>query len=417
MVGGGIIGLSIGWRLAARGVEVQVFDAWAAGGSVLPMGKQSEALPMGKQSKAGAWFVAAGMLAAGNESTWESAALGELMVESARRWPGFAAELGVELPDAGTLVVALTADDVAEAEREWARRPGHRPSPDPHSGQRPGPHSGQRPGPHPGQRPGPHPGPHPGQRPGPPPGGMVAAGELGGAAAGQRLLEVSRAKHLGPSALREAEPALSPRVRAGCHLPEDRQVDPRKVVAALRERVLVVPEKVDDLADLDADQVVVAAGVGTARLAGLPVRPVKGELLRLRGEPGLLRHVISGYADGRRVYLVPRADGEIVVGATQDERTDDVVTAGAVLELLRAATDLVPALADCAITETLVGHRPSTPDNAPLLGRLDGRTVIASGHHRNGVLLAPVTADLIADLIVTGEPDPLLAPFAPGRFT
>ena len=361
MVGGGIIGLSIAWRLASHGVEVQVFDACAAGGSALPMGKQSKAaaLPMGKQSKAGAWFVAAGMLAAGNESTWESAALGELMVESARRWPGFAAGLGVELPDAGTLVVALTADDVAEAEREWARQP----------------------------------------------------------AAGDRLLEVSRAKRLGPSALREAEPALSPRVRAGCHLPEDRQIDPRKVVAALRERVLVVPEKVDDLAGLDADQVVVAAGVGTAQLAGLPVRPVKGELLRLRGEPGLLRHVISGYADGRRVYLVPRADGEIVVGATQDERTDDTVTAGAVLDLLRAATDLVPALADCVITETLVGHRPSTPDNAPLLGRLDARTVIASGHHRNGVLLAPITADLIADLIVTGEPDPLLAPFAPGRFT
>lgn len=373
MVGGGIIGLSVAWRLASRGVDVQVFDAWAAAerpdaggaGSVVRRCKQSK---VGGGERPGAWFVAAGMLAAGNESTWESAALGELMVESARRWPGFAAELGVELPDAGTLVVALTADDAAEAEREWAHGPGW----------------------------------------------LSPGGELSGG----RCVEVSRAKRLvGPTALREAEPALSPRVRAGCHLPGDRQVDPRKVVAALRERVVVVPERVDDLAKVDAEQVVVAAGVGTATLTGLPVRPVKGELLRLRGEPGLLRHVISGYADGRRVYLVPRADGEIVVGATQEERTDDAVTAGAVLDLLRAATDLVPALADCAITEALVGHRPSTPDNAPLLGRLDDRTVIAAGHHRNGVLLAPVTADLIADLVVTGEADPLLRPFAPRRFS
>jgi glycine oxidase len=127
--------------------------------------------------------------------------------------------------------------------------------------------------------------------------------------------------------------------------------------------------------------------------------------------------VISGYADGRRVYLVPRADGEIVVGATQDERTDRIVTAGGVLELLRAAVDLVPALADCELTEALAGHRPSTPDNAPLLGRLDARTVVASGHYRNGVLLAPISADLIAELVLTGEAGPRSAPFAPGRFS
>jgi glycine oxidase len=379
VVGGGIIGLSIAWRLASRGVDVRVHDAWAefpdpaapaqsvgsvgsVGTAAAPgaPGSSGESMRMCAQSKGGgsmrmcaqskggeqpgAWFVAAGMLAAGNESTWESRELGVLMAESAKRWPAFAESLGVQVPAGGTLVVALTADDVAEAAREWER---------------------------------------------------------------QRLT---------PTSLRELEPGLSPRVRAGCHLPEDRRVDPRKVVAALRARVPVVPGKVVDLADLDADQVVVAAGTGTAALTGLPVRPVKGELLRLRGEPGLLRHVISGYADGRRVYLVPRADGEIVVGATQDERTDDAVTAGAVLDLLRAAIDLVPALADCAITEVLAGHRPSTPDNAPLLGRLDDRTVVAAGHHRNGVLLAPVTADLIADLIVTGQADPLLEPFAPGRF-
>ncbi|MFG1607361.1 FAD-dependent oxidoreductase [Actinoplanes sp. NPDC049265] len=362
VVGGGIIGLSIAWRLAGRGVDVEVHDAGVPG----------------------AWFVAAGMLAAGNEATWESRELGALMRESARRWPGFAASLGLPVPEGGTLVVALTADDAAEAGREWDRRPAGEPAGGCEWDRRPA---------------------------GEPAGGrerdrQPAAEPEGGRGGGR----------LGPSALRELEPALSPRVRAGCHLPDDRQVDPRKVVAALRERLPLVPGTVEDLGSLDADQVVVAAGTGTAALTGLPVRPVKGELLRLRGEPGLLRHVISGYADGRRVYLVPRADGEIVVGATQDERTDDTVTAGAVLDLLRAAIDLVPALADCAITETLAGHRPSTPDNAPLLGRLDDRTVVAAGHHRNGVLLAPVTADLIADLVVTGTAGPLLEPFAPGRF-
>jgi glycine oxidase len=214
------------------------------------------------------------------------------------------------------------------------------------------------------------------------------------------------------------EPALSPRVRAGVHAPGDRQVDPRLVVAALRRALggRVVARRVERLGDLDADTVVVAAGVGTAALTGLPVRPLKGQLLRLRGEPGLIRHVISGYADGRHVYLVPRADGEIVVGATQEERADHAVTAGGVLDLLRAAVDLVPGLADFELAEAIAGHRPATPDNAPLLGRLDDRTIVASGHHRNGILLAPVTADLIADLVRTGTADPLLKDFDPGRF-
>ena len=160
----------------------------------------------------------------------------------------------------------------------------------------------------------------------------------------------------------------------------------------------------------------IAAGAGTAALTGLPVRPVKGLVLRLRGAPGLLRHVISGWADGRHVYLVPRADGEVVVGATQEERADATVLAGQVLELLRAATDLVPELGECELVETVVRHRPATPDNAPLLGPYAGGVIVAAGHHRNGVLLAPVTADLIAELVATGKSAPLLDAFAPGRF-
>ncbi|GAB1689328.1 glycine oxidase ThiO [Krasilnikovia sp. M28-CT-15] len=335
IVGGGIVGLAIAWRLAQRGTRVVVHDPGPP--------------------EQGAWHVAAGMLAPGGESPFERPALGRLMAESARRWPGFATELGEQTgrdlgyDEAGTLGVALTVDDVAEASRVW------------------------------------------------------------------RHLGLNR---LGPSDLRGREPALSPRVRAGAYVPDDRQVDPRRVVDALRAALgaAVVPVAVNRLDEVRAGRVVVAAGCGTAALTGLPVRPVKGQLLRLRGEPGTFRHVVSGYADGRHVYLVPRADGEVVVGATQEERTDRTVTAGGVLDLLRAALDLVPALREFALTETMVGHRPATPDNAPLLGALDDRTVVAAGHHRNGVLLTPVTADLIADLVITGTADPLLDEFQPGRF-
>jgi glycine oxidase len=105
-----------------------------------------------------------------------------------------------------------------------------------------------------------------------------------------------------------------------------------------------------------------------------------------------------------------------VVGATQEERSDRTVTAGGVYDLLRAAIALVPDLAECALAETLVGHRPGTPDNAPLLGVLRPGVVVAAGHFRNGVLLAPITADLIADLVASGRADPLLDGLAPGRF-
>jgi glycine oxidase len=327
IVGGGIIGLSIAWRLVERGVgEVTVFD----------------------DGVDGAWNVAAGMLAPGGEAAYETPALVRLMSASAQRWPSFAASLGVDVgyDEAGTLSLAVTADDVASASREW------------------------------------------------------------------------QSPVLRPSQLRELEPALSPRVRAGVHLPHDRQVDPRRVVAALRSRLgdRVIAKRVSSLDQLDAPTVVVAAGCGTAALTGLPVRPVKGQVLRLRGEPGLLRHVLEATVDGRSVYVVPRADGEIVVGATQEERSDWTVTAGGVYDLLRAAIELVPDLAECALAETLVGHRPGTPDNAPLLGSLRDGVLVAAGHFRNGVLLAPVTADLIADLILNGTTDPLLDDFAPGRF-
>ncbi|GAA0795501.1 glycine oxidase ThiO [Spirilliplanes yamanashiensis] len=329
VVGAGIIGLSIAWRCAQRGLSVSVHDTGAGN----------------------AWGVAAGMLAPVGESTFGHEHLTGLLVEGSRRWPAFAAELaaltGVDVGyrDEGTLTVALTADDVAGADRLWDHQE----------------------------------------------------------AAGLRLTR------LAPSELRDWEPALSPRVRRGAHAPDDRQVDPRRVVAALRTLVPVTE------APPDARTTVVAAGCGTAALTGLPIRPVKGQVLRLRGDAGTLRHVIRGYADGRHVYLVPRADGEIVVGATEEERADAAVTAGGVAELLRAALDLVPELAECELAEAAVGHRPGTPDNAPVIGRLPGRAdvVVASGHHRHGVLLAPITADIVADEI-TGTPAP--EAWSPRRF-
>jgi glycine oxidase len=329
VVGGGIIGLAIAWRLAREDADVVVLD----------------------DGDEGAWHVAAGMLAPGGESAFEDPALVRLMERSADLWPDFAAELGVDVgyDDTGTLSLAMTADDLAEAARLWTR---------------------------------------------------------------QQL------PLLRPSELREREPALSPRVRAGVYSARERQVDPRRVVAALRKRLgpRVVPKRVESLSDVDARTVVVAAGCGTAQLTGLPVRPVKGQVLRLRGEPGLLRHVLDATVDGRGVYIVPRADGEIVVGATQEERTDRLVTAGGVHDLLRAAIELVPGLAELELAETTVGHRPGTPDNAPLLGPIGPNTFVAAGHHRNGILLTPVTAELIANLVLTGERDPMLADFDPGRF-
>ncbi|MBQ1026883.1 glycine oxidase ThiO [Micromonospora sp. C95] len=348
VVGGGPIGWAVAWRCAARGLRVVVHDP--APGS-------------------GASHVAAGMLAPVAEAYFGERELTGLLTESAGRWPGFAAELAeatgtdIGYRTEGTLMVGLTADDLAEARRLWAYQQG-----------------------------------------------------LG--------LPVTP---LRPSQLRARERALAPRVRGGALAATDHQVDPRRLVPALRlaaERAgaVLVAEPVRRLSDVDAGVTVVAAGCGSAALTGLPVRPVKGEVLRLRapdgGPPGF-RHVIRGYADGEHVYLVPRDNGEVVVGATVEERSDLSVCAGAVLRLLRAAVDLLPEIAEYDLVETLAGLRPGTPDNAPILGPLPGHpdVLVATGHHRHGIVLTPVTADLITDLITGGgSPHALLSPFRPDRF-
>jgi len=168
------------------------------------------------------------------------------------------------------------------------------------------------------------------------------------------------------------------------------------------------------------EHVVVAAGAWTARLEGLPaaahvpLRPVKGQLLRLRDRegPGLIERIVR--FDGG--YLVPRGDGRYVLGATMEERGFDTsVTAGGLYGLLRDAAELVPGVHELIVEEMLAGLRPATPDNAPVLGRSDAvdGLVWATGHHRNGILLTPVSADLVAGAL-DGEAPP--APFAARRF-
>jgi len=351
VVGGGPIGLAIAWRCAQRGLAVTVHDP---------------------RPGSGASYAAAGMLAPVGESSFGEQALTGLLLDSAARWPAFAADLttvtGVDLgyrPE-GTLVVALTADDLAEAARLVSYQAG-----------------------------------------------------LG--------LPI---RSLRGSELRRREPLLSARVRGGGYAPGDHQVDPRRLVEALRVAcratgVRLVEAEVVALSELPpAGVVVVAAGCGSRALTGLPVRPVKGQILRLRapdGEPPGFSHVIRGYADGRHVYLVPRTTGEVVVGATMEERVDGAVTAGGVLDLLRAATDLVPELAEYELAEACVRHRPGTPDNAPILGRLPAPpgappVYVATGHHRHGIVLTPLTADVLADAVTGAAMPASVAPFGPARF-
>ncbi|NEA48842.1 FAD-dependent oxidoreductase, partial [Streptomyces sp. SID10815] len=178
---------------------------------------------------------------------------------------------------------------------------------------------------------------------------------------------------------------------------------------------------------LGAPQVVLAAGSLSGRLAGVPdevlppVRPVKGQVLRLtvpaRYAPFLSR-TVRAVVRGGHLYLVPRLSGELVVGATSEELGwDTTVTAGGVYELLRDAHELVPGITELPLTETRAGLRPGSPDNAPLLGptALPG-LLLATGHHRNGVLLTPVTGDVLAHVLTTGELPDEARPFTPRRF-
>jgi len=357
VVGGGVIGLSIAWRAAGEGIGVSVVDAGLG---------------------AAASGVAAGMLAPVTEVHYGEEALLALNLASSRRYPDFVAELEqasgrtTGYRASGTLTVARDADDLAAVDELVAYQ--------------------------------------------------LSLG-----------LEVER---LRSRDLRRLEPGLAPGVRGGALVPGDHQVDPRRLVDALiegcrRRGVSLRREEVTALRRHEvvlaggrreaADAVVVAAGCWSADIDGLApspaaVRPVKGQILRLRGGASVVPAVHN--IRGLDAYVVPRSDGEVVVGATVEERGFDVtVTGGAVHELLRAALELLPDLGELELVETSAGLRPGTPDNAPLIGQSGVESVVlATGHYRNGILLAPVTADAVVELVATGRMPEAVAAFSPQRF-
>jgi glycine oxidase len=206
-----------------------------------------------------------------------------------------------------------------------------------------------------------------------------------------------------PSAARAIEPGLAPRIAGAIDAPGEAQADPVAVCAALRRAFqaaggTIERRDVQSLDDLDADQVVLAAGAWSAALADVRVHPVKGQLLHLRTREGaapLAGRIIRT----PRCYIVPRPDGRVVVGATSEEKGFDTsVDGGAVHRLLEAAGEVLPDVWELEFVRVIAGLRPATPDNRPLIGRSDTEGLIyATGHYRNGILLAPLTAQRVVE--------------------
>jgi glycine oxidase len=366
VAGGGAIGLAVAWRAAQRGLRVTVLERGAPG--------------------SGASAVAAGMLAPITEASSVEPQLLDLGLASAAAYPAFveelqeASEIDPGYLRCGSLLVARDSDEADALERELELRRG-----------------------------------------------------LG--------LDVTR---LRPSEARRREPALSPTIRLALEIPEDHAIDPRCLTAALAEAcrhagvalqagVEVTAITLDSdrvggvrLADggtLQADHVVIAAGAWAGLVEGIPeiariaVRPVKGQILRLHDPAGagLLNRVLR-MAGG---YLVPRGDGRYVLGATMEERGfDTTVTAGAAFELLREAIELVPGTDELVVDELSAGLRPATGDNLPAVGpgAIPGLHW-ATGHHRNGILLTPVTAEIAAAALAGVQPPDLAHSVTPARLT
>jgi glycine oxidase len=352
VVGAGVIGLACAWRAAQRGLDVVVLES--------------------RTPAAGASGVAAGMLAPVGELSFGEQRLLELTLEAARRYSDFVAELEersgqqVGYSRSGALHVALDRDEAEELRRRHGL---------------------------------------------------------------QRSLGLE-AEWLTPRRCRELEPGLAPAIAAGVHAPHEGAVDPRALCAAL----LVAMER--DGAEVRSSSAVCEAVISGERIEGVrteggdevlashvllangcwagdaewlppaarpPVRPVKGQILTLRGPAS--ESVCERIVASERVYVVPREDGRLVVGATVEERGfDTTVTAGGVHELLREAYRLLPEIAELELEEAAAGLRPGTPDNLPLIGpgALDG-LVLATGHYRNGILLAALTADRVADVLAAAK--------------
>jgi glycine oxidase len=368
VVGAGLIGLAIAWRASCRGVRVALADP---------------------DPGSGASHAAAGMLAPVTEAHYGEESLLRLNLASAARYPAFAAELEqaagtlAGFTGHGTLAVAYDADDRA------------------------------------------------------------ALAEL---AVFHQTLGLE-SEQVSARECRRLEPLLSPDVQGGLRVAGDHQVDNRQLVAALlsavaqrrvplyRERVAELLVENDAVAGvrlaggekLKAERVVLAAGCHSTSIPGLPpgllppIRPVKGQILRLSvpsDAAPFLNGAVRGVVRGRSVYLVPRDHGELVIGATVEELGYDTrVTAGGVYELLRAAHSLVPGITELPLSEVCAGLRPGSPDNAPVIGptALPG-LIAATGHFRNGVLLTPITADVVAELLVGGALPEEARGFEPDRF-
>jgi glycine oxidase len=324
------------------------------------------------------------MLAAAVETEPGEETLLSLTLESQRLWPQFARELeaaagmSVGYRDEGTLVIALNRDDAAQLRHSYEFQKG-----------------------------------------------------LG--------LDL---EWLTAAAAREREPHLKPGIAAAVWSPRDHQVENRLLGRALalaarragveliehcpvREIVLaggratgVVSERGRDLADI----VVLAAGAWSREIGGVPpaylppVRPIKGQMLALQMDPAapLLRHVLWL----PRGYLVPRLDGRLVIGGTVEERGFDArLTAGGIFALIEGAWRAVPTIEELPIAEMWVGFRPGSRDDAPMLGPSGiDRLVVATGHHRNGILLTPVTAAAVSAYVLSGRLPDIARPFSPERF-